>query len=173
MPSQSRIGIDPNVLSFQEATNLQKALDEAKRGVSLVAITDNLVDRVWSDKPAQPSEAIFRLDDKYTGASVASKLHRVREQLVKVGSPGTVVSQLDEVAWLMNLRGSDIPYNPVRPSVSRRSGSSHIGAMADKIGLLRIRLVDVGRVYRLHPCQFDECRCSRTATIERSDSLAI
>jgi Xaa-Pro aminopeptidase len=44
---------------------------------------------------------------------VPSKIHRLREQMVKTGSPGTVVSQLDEVAWLLNLRGSDIPYNPV------------------------------------------------------------
>jgi Xaa-Pro aminopeptidase len=119
MPSQSRIGIDPNVLSFQEATNLQKSLDDARRGVSLVAVKENIVDQIWSDKPAQPDEVIFRLDDKYTGASVASKLHRVREQLIKVGSPGVVVSQLDEVAWLFNLRGSDIPYNPVSLHLSR------------------------------------------------------
>lgn len=113
MPSRSRIGLDPNVLSFQEATNLDKALREAKRDVVLVPVIENLVDQVWSDKPARPNDIIFRLDDKYTGASVPSKLQRVREQLAKNGSPGTVVTQLDEVAWLLNLRGSDIPYNPV------------------------------------------------------------
>lgn len=128
MPSRSRIGIDPNVLSFQEANTLRNSLEQAKRGVSLVAVTENLIDRVWFDKPARPNEVIFRLDDKYTGASVASKLHRVREQLVKVGSPGTVVSQLDEVAWLLNLRGSDIPYNPVglRSAISRTHSVANV-----------------------------------------------
>jgi Xaa-Pro aminopeptidase len=114
MPSCSRIGLDPNVLSFQEATTLEKTLLEARREVTLVPVSENLVDHVWSGKPARPNDIIFRLDDKYTGASVASKLQRVREHLAKNGSPGTVVTQLDEVAWLLNLRGSDIPYNPVR-----------------------------------------------------------
>lgn len=124
MPSRSRIGLDPNVLSSQEATNLEKALREGKRDLTLVPVTENLVDKVWSDKPARPNDMIFHLDDKYTGASVASKLQRVREHLIKVGSPGTVVTQLDEVAWLLNLRGSDIPYNPVSTSpnpISNRS----------------------------------------------------
>jgi Xaa-Pro aminopeptidase len=94
---------------------LTAAFEKEKRDVTLVPSKDNLVDIVWSDQPARPCNAIYRLDEKYTGASVSSKLRRLREQLAKSGSPGTVVSQLDEVAWLLNLRGSDIPYNPVRP----------------------------------------------------------
>lgn len=113
MPRQSRVGIDPEVLSFAESQNLSSDFERSKRDVTLVPIKENLVDKIWSAKPARPCNPIFRLDEKYTGASVSSKLHRLREQLSKNGSPGTVVSQLDEVAWLLNLRGSDIPYNPV------------------------------------------------------------
>jgi len=91
------------------------------------------VDEVWSDQPSRPANPIFRLDEKYTGASVSSKIHRLREQMAKVGSPGTVVSQLDEVAWLLNLRGSDIPYNPVSHQLLRKR------RVADRSGLLRLR----------------------------------
>lgn len=113
MPRDSRVGIDPEVLSFAESKNLSAELEKAKRNVTLVAVKENLVDKVWTSKPPRPCNPIFRLDEKYTGASVSSKLERLREQLVKTGSSGLVVSQLDEVAWLLNLRGSDIPYNPV------------------------------------------------------------
>lgn len=75
---------------------------------------ENLVDLVWGDsRPPRPSNPIFRLGDEYAGESVGSKLSKLREYLTKAGSPGTVVTNLDEVAWLFNLRGSDIPYNPV------------------------------------------------------------
>lgn len=79
------------------------------------------MDLVWAKpnnengRPARPANEVFHLEDRYTGESLGSKLARMREKLVKVGSPGMVVSQLDEIAWLFNLRGSDIPYNPVCP----------------------------------------------------------
>lgn len=77
-------------------------------------MNENLVDLVWKDeRPPRPANPIFRLGDEYAGESVGSKLSKLRENLVKTGSPGTVVTNLDEVAWLFNLRGSDIPYNPV------------------------------------------------------------
>jgi Xaa-Pro aminopeptidase len=119
MPPSSRIGIDPTLLPYSDSKSLSSALSAAPLNSSLVPIKQNLIDAIWTDKPPRPSNAIFRLDDKYTGESVAHKLSRMREKLVKSGSPGMVVSQLDEVAWLFNLRGSDIDYNPV----SWKSGS--------------------------------------------------
>jgi len=69
---------------------------------------------LWGpDRPERPSTEIFQLEDKFTGESVSSKLLRMREILAKSGARGMVVSQLDEVAWLFNLRASDIPFNPV------------------------------------------------------------
>lgn len=77
-------------------------------------MNENLVDLVWgAGRPARPTNPIFRLGDEYAGESVGSKLSKLRENLAKTGSPGKVVTNLDEVAWLFNLRGSDIPYNPV------------------------------------------------------------
>ncbi|KAK7963741.1 Xaa-Pro aminopeptidase P [Apiospora saccharicola] len=74
----------------------------------------NLVDRVWaSERPSRPSEPVFVLEDKYVGRDVKAKLGELRKELDKKKAFGFVVSMLDEVAWLFNLRGSDIPYNPV------------------------------------------------------------
>jgi Xaa-Pro aminopeptidase len=75
--------------------------------------TSNLVDKVWGDsRPARPSNEVFPLEVKYTGKSTKDKIAQLREELQKKKATSTVVTQLDEIAWLFNLRGSDIPYNP-------------------------------------------------------------
>lgn len=109
----TRVGIDPHVLSAADAKPLSEALAKDPTR-SLVPVNENLVDLVWGqERPPRPSNPIFRLGDEYAGESVGSKLSKLRENLAKTGSPGTVITNLDEVAWLFNLRGSDIPYNPV------------------------------------------------------------
>lgn len=109
----TRVGIDPHVLSAADAKPLSEALAKDPTR-SLVPVNENLVDLVWGQgRPPRPSNPIFRLGDEYAGESVGSKLSKLRENLTKTGSPGTVITNLDEVAWLFNLRGSDIPYNPV------------------------------------------------------------
>jgi Xaa-Pro aminopeptidase len=76
--------------------------------------TENLVDKVWGkERPERPSNTVFPLEEKYAGKSIKDKITRLREQIQKKKASATVVTQLDEVAWLFNLRGSDIPFNPV------------------------------------------------------------
>ncbi|KAL1412078.1 hypothetical protein Q8F55_003075 [Vanrija albida] len=108
----TRIGVDPSVVSQDVAGPLGKALAEVKAR-ELVPIKENLVDLIWTDRPERPAQPIFQLHDEYAGDSVAHKLNNLRDKLTRAGSPGIVVTALDEVAWLFNLRGSDIPYNPV------------------------------------------------------------
>lgn len=64
------------------------------------------------DRPARPKSRIFHLDEKYSGQSVKDKIVRVREVLEKKLMKAVVVTMLDEIAWLFNLRGSDIDFNP-------------------------------------------------------------
>ena len=95
----------------------------------LVSLKDNLVDLVWTDRLARPANAIFPLDLKFAGASPGAhgayspaltfpgeshvhKIERLREEMKKKEVHAIVVNMLDEVAWLFNLRGSDIEYNP-------------------------------------------------------------
>lgn len=75
---------------------------------------ENLIDSVWgTSKPARPNEKVIVLEQKYSGKKFEDKLGDLRKELDKKKSAGMVVSMLDEIAWLFNLRGSDIPYNPV------------------------------------------------------------
>ena len=74
---------------------------------------DNLLDRVWSSRPAIPAETVFIHDPDYVSETAAKKLARVRAVMAEKGADYHLVSSLDDIAWLTNLRGSDVPFNPV------------------------------------------------------------
>ncbi|KAF8329426.1 Creatinase aminopeptidase [Cantharellus anzutake] len=112
IPHPNRVGVDPRLLPAPEAESLSTKLK--MKGSSLVPLSANLVDEVWgSSRPPRPASRVFALTNDYTGRSVEEKLKEIREKLKELDAYAVVVSMLDEVAWLFNLRGSDIAYNPV------------------------------------------------------------
>jgi Xaa-Pro aminopeptidase len=107
------VGVDPTVITASDARRLSETLKK-KAGSSLVGANENLVDQVWgSDRPPRPKEKVMVLPEKYSGNKFQCKIEDLRKELDKKQSAGIIISMLDEVAWLFNLRGSDIPYNPV------------------------------------------------------------
>ncbi|KAJ8595569.1 Creatinase/aminopeptidase [Rhizopogon salebrosus TDB-379] len=109
----TRIGIDPTLISALDAGSLKKSLE--LRNSELVSLQQNPVDIVWGkDRPIHPRNKVFSLDVKYAaGETFQSKLRRLREEIKKKNAVASVVTLLDEVAWLFNLRGTDIDFNPV------------------------------------------------------------
>ena len=106
-----RVGYDPFVMAMEMYAAYSRAL---KSGASaLVPIGGNLVDAVWQDQPPAPCQPIDLLPEADTGRSVADKLAAVREKMAEQEVTVLVLSRLDEIAWLTNLRGSDVSYNPV------------------------------------------------------------
>ena len=108
-----RVGFDPFVFSVGAHKRLAEALNGALPEGALVPVEGNWVDRVWRKRPAAPRREIHALPDELTGESAAGKLERVRKALAERGAKALALCKLDEVAWLTNLRGRDIPYNPV------------------------------------------------------------
>jgi Xaa-Pro aminopeptidase len=107
------VGVDPRVISAPEARKLTEKIKKSGGG-ELVAIEDNLIDIVWGeDRPHRPDQPIRLLGQQFAGKGIKAKLEDLRKELDKKKSSGIVISMLDEIAWLFNLRGSDIPYNPV------------------------------------------------------------
>jgi Xaa-Pro aminopeptidase len=107
------VGVDPTVISAPDARKLSEKIKKSG-GRELVAIENNLVDIVWgNDRPPRPDNPVRLLEQQYAGKEISAKLEELRKELDKKKSSGFVVSMLDEIAWLFNLRGSDIPYNPV------------------------------------------------------------
>jgi Xaa-Pro aminopeptidase len=106
-----RVGFDPFVLSIEAYTTALKALRAADS--AFIPIDDNLVDAVWKERPPAPAQPIYALPDDVTGRTVGDKLTAVRQEMTKAGAEGLILTKLDEIAWLTNLRGSDVDYNPV------------------------------------------------------------
>jgi Xaa-Pro aminopeptidase len=107
------VGVDPTVISAPDARKLAEKIKK-RGGQELIAIEENLVDQIWGEgRPPRPSEPVKVLAKQFAGKDVKTKLDELRKDLEKKKSSGFVVSMLDEIAWLFNLRGNDIPYNPV------------------------------------------------------------
>lgn len=107
------VGVDPTLLASASAKKLAEKIKK-NGGGTLKAISTNLVDAIWgAERPPRPDEPVVQLAGQFAGRNISSKLIDLRKELVKKNTAGFVISMLDEVAWLFNLRGSDIPYNPV------------------------------------------------------------
>ncbi|RCH93560.1 hypothetical protein CU097_005660 [Rhizopus azygosporus] len=108
LPVHASVGIDPSVINVAQAKQLEDNL--AARGSRLIYTETNLVDQVRERVPERPHESIKRHPLEYAGKSARDKLQELRQALKGKCS---VLSRLDEIAWLFNLRGSDIHCCPV------------------------------------------------------------
>ncbi|KAG0479053.1 hypothetical protein HPP92_013772 [Vanilla planifolia] len=108
-----RIGVDPFLFSHNATEELKESLSEKNH--ELVFLYDkNLVDEIWQDsRPMPPIKPIRVHDIKYAGVDLSSKLSTLVSELVEANCTAVVISMLDEIAWLLNLRGSDVPHSPV------------------------------------------------------------
>lgn len=110
LQSGSKVGYDPQTLSVLAFRNLNNCLNKA--GISMVE-TPDLFEKIWENRPEMPSDAIFELKHMYAGFSRREKRELLASELRKHDADFQVITALDELAWIFNLRGSDIPYNPV------------------------------------------------------------
>lgn len=125
------VGVDPTLIASSVAEKLDESVKKSG-GAGLKAVDENLVDLVWgADRPARSNNPVVLLPEKYTGKDTAAKLADLRKELDKKKASAFVLSMLDEIAWLFNLRGSDITYNPVFFSyaiVTRDSATLYVDA---------------------------------------------
>lgn len=106
-----RVGFDPFVVSMAAHASYAGALRQPQS--ALLPLQDNLVDGVWAERPAAPQAPIYALPDEVTGCTVDMKLAAVRQQMLQAHAEVLILTKLDDIAWLTNLRGGDIQYNPV------------------------------------------------------------
>lgn len=110
------VAIDGNVLSLAEQDRLLDAFDEVadseEDGIRLITELD-LLREIWQDRPALPMAQLYARDAQFVSQSAAEKLAEVRAQMQQIGATHHLISSLDDLAWLTNLRGSDVDYNPV------------------------------------------------------------
>ncbi len=104
------LGFDPEAVSAQTLFDLTRAL-----GPHAVAVeaTPGLVDEVWPDRPSTAPAGVVEHPLEFAGESTTSKVQRLRRTLSSKEAAAMLITGLDEVAWLLNLRGADVPLNPV------------------------------------------------------------
>ncbi len=105
------VGADPRTLSLAETEAL--GADLAGRGLELSPLAENLVDAVWTDRPAPRRDPVTVHSPRLAGQSVADKLREVRAAMRAAGARAHVLAGLDQIAWLFNIRGADVDFNPV------------------------------------------------------------
>lgn len=110
MPMGGKLGFDGRLIAVQEGRKFVEVL--SNKDIS-VEYSHDLVSEVWKDRPDIAREPVFILDEKYSGESTSSKLNRVRGVMRETGANYHVITTLDDIAWLLNIRGNDIMYSPL------------------------------------------------------------
>lgn len=112
LPPKSIVGADANLISYTEWARLHTNLTAA--GHCLIALPENLVDKVWGDEQPPPTaNTIIAHPLQYSGQTAGDKIKLCRDAMEENGATVLVITALDAIAYLLNLRGSDIPFNPV------------------------------------------------------------
>ena len=107
---EETLGFDGKLFSNLEVDKIKSALNS--KNISLSTEFD-LIDELWTDRPELPSGEIFVHNIEFAGKSISEKLELIRTEMDEKGADYYLLSALDAVAWTLNIRGSDIPYNPV------------------------------------------------------------
>lgn len=133
LPENFILGYDPQTMV--KATYDEFVTAAANANGRLVAIENNLVDEIWSSQPAMRQNAAEYWPLRYAGESVSSKLSKLKDDIVKADCEYLVVSSLDALAWLFNIRGNDIDFNPLVISYAlvKRNGTAILFTPTQKI----------------------------------------
>ena len=105
-----RVGIDGYTTSLQTVNELKNELSDY--GIEVVMIEDPYK-TIWNDRPDLPDNKPFILEEKYSGESASSKISTIRNHISNTGTDYILISALDEIAWTLNMRGTDIECNPL------------------------------------------------------------
>ncbi|AFM02208.1 Xaa-Pro aminopeptidase [Desulfitobacterium dehalogenans ATCC 51507] len=109
LPEGSALGFDGHVFSAKQLKDMEKELD----GKIAIKFNQDLVGQLWKDRPSIPAQNIFVHDVGYAGRSRIEKLNDLRQQMKGKGANVHLLTALDDIAWLLNIRGDDVPNNPV------------------------------------------------------------
>jgi Xaa-Pro aminopeptidase len=111
LASGDRLAYDPWLHTIEGAERLAKACVAA--GATLVAVEQNPIDAIWTDRPAPPLGAVTLHDLRFAGEEATTKLARLRPEIGRLKADALVVSDPHAVAWTFNIRGSDVAHTPL------------------------------------------------------------
>ncbi len=141
LPQGGKVGFDPWLHAAGQVSAVAKEL--AGSGIELVRC-DNLVDRIWADQPAPPMNPVAAHPIEFAGETAESKIARLAEGLNTSGRAAALITLPDSIMWLLNIRGSDIAYNPVAHgfAILHTAGQFDLFMAAGKLDGVREHLGD-------------------------------
>lgn len=147
IPASAKIGINGLMVSLKEARQLERDLS----ALAIRIISDqDLLAPLWEDRPSLPKKPIFEHLPPFVSQTRTEKLTLVRQQMKAMGAHWHFISSLDDIAWLLNLRGSDVDYNPVfLAHLLLSEKEAHLFVHQGKLGTeLAQKLAEEGIVWR-------------------------
>ncbi len=104
------LGFDGRTISAEDGISYEKLIREENGGI---VYEHDLIGEIWQDRPALPHGTGFHLDERYSGESTKSKLARIRDYMQSKNADMHIISSLEEIGWIFNMRGRDVDYTPV------------------------------------------------------------
>ncbi len=148
LPDGGRVGFDPWLHVRKEIDELRRALDGS--GIEL-AETDNLIDRIWTDRPPPPAGPIMAHPLDLAGESAADKRARLGRELAERGAKAAVLTLPDSICWLLNIRGRDLPHMPVVLAFALLHADARVDLFVDPARADAALRAHLGAGVALHP----------------------
>lgn len=128
LPNGGAVGFDPWLHTFEQIDQTLKGLDGS--GITLVEC-DNLIDRIWDDQPSPPRGKIQAYPDAFAGEASAAKRARIAASLREDDQRAAILTLPDSIAWLLNIRGADIPRIPAPHAFAVLHDDGHVTLFTD------------------------------------------
>jgi Xaa-Pro aminopeptidase len=130
LPQKSRLGYDPWLHTPDQVSRFQEACK--KKGVTLTPVKTNPIDDLWDDQPAAPQSPIIAHEVRFSGLKSSEKRRAIAKTLAKDGLDGAFLSAPESIAWLLNIRGNDIPHAPLPLAFALIASSGSVLLFVDK-----------------------------------------
>lgn len=145
----ARFGFDPWLHALAEAERLANAC--AKAGAELVAVDDNPIDAIWTDRPPPPLAPVIPHPLELAGEAAESKRARIAKLVADRGATAALLTQPDSIAWLLNIRGGDVPRTPFPLSFALLRKDGAVDLFIDPRKLTAATRAHLGNGVALHP----------------------
>jgi len=144
-----KLGFDPWLHTLAGVERLEKATEKA--GGSLVALEQNPIDAIWDDQPPPPLTPVVPHRAEYAGRSIADKRIAIAEAIAKDGHDAVVLSSPESIAWLLNIRGGDVPRTPLPLSFAIVNREAAVDLYIDERKMIRETREHLGNVVTVRP----------------------
>lgn len=146
-PNGAKIGYDPRLHSEAEIKALASSLKS--RGIELTPIDGNLVDAIWTNRPAVPASTVEAYPEQYAGRSAADKREEIAGLVDQAGGHATILTMPDSIAWMLNIRGTDVPHNPFALSYATVRANGDVDWFIDRARVPSALIKSLGNHVRI------------------------